>query len=283
MNSMIDCFTLNNGVQIPCVGFGTWQSPEGEVAQNAVATALRAGYRHIDTAAAYGNEQSVGRAIHESGIPREQVFVTTKLWNENHGYEATHAAIEKSLNNLGLDYVDLYLIHWPNPISFRSDFEKYNAETWKAMEEIYASGKARAIGVSNYRPHHLDALLKIAKVTPAVNQIRLFPGFDMAETVDYCRSRDILLEAYSPFGTGKLLGAEELKPLAEKYGKSSAQICVRWSLQRGFLPLPKSVTESRIIENANVFDFVLTDEEMEMLNAMPNHCGEGNDPDICKF
>lgn len=283
MKSLTDCYTLNNGLEIPCVGFGTWQAKDGNEAMQAVKDALAAGYRHIDTAAAYGNEESIGEAIRQSGIPREEIFITTKLWNGDHGYEAALAAIDVSLAKLGTDYVDLYLVHWPNPKKFRDDFEKYNTETWHAMEEIYQSGKAKAIGVSNYRPHHLDALFKIAKVAPAVNQIRLFLGYTLNETVAYCREQNILLEAYSPLGTGKLLGAPELQPIAQKYGKSPAQVCLRWSLQRDFLPLPKSVTAARIAENANIFDFNLTQEELLLLDTMPNLCGEGSQPDTADF
>lgn len=283
VKKLTDTFTLNNGVEIPCLGFGTWQTPDGQVAEMAVGEALACGYRHIDTAAVYGNEASVGKAVRESSIPREEIFITTKLWNDAHSYKGAMKAIDESLEKMGLDTVDLYLIHWPNPAAVRERFAETLAETWLAMEEIYRSGKARAIGVSNFYPHHLDTLLKTAKVTPAVNQIRLYPGFTMAETVAYCKERSILLEAYSPLGTGKVLSAPELSPIAEKYGKSPAQVCLRWSLQMGFLPLPKSVTPERIRQNTEVFDFTLTDTEMTALSVMPNYGGTGSHPDEAKF
>lgn len=279
MDKLTDCYALNNGVRIPCVGFGTWQTPDGEVAVSAVEEALKLGYRHIDTAAIYGNEKSVGEAIRKSGIDRKDLFITTKLWNDEHGYENTLKAFEESMNKLGLDYLDLYLIHWPNPIKYRDSFEKTNAETWRAMEELYASGKIRAIGVSNYMPHHLEALLKTAKVVPAVNQLRIYPGIDQKKAIEFSKEQGILPQAYSPLGTGKLLDVPELATIAQKYNKSVAQICLRWSLQMGYLPLPKSVTASRIKENTEIFDFVLDDTDMFTLITLQNYCGPSRNPD----
>ena len=246
MNKPTDCYVLNNGVQIPCLGFGTWQTPDGDVCVNAVRSAIEAGYRHIDTAAVYGNEESVGKAIRESGIDRKELFLTTKLWNDCHSYDLAMRAFEQSINRLGVDYFDLYLIHWPNPAAFRDHWQDANAETWKAMEELYEAGKIRAIGISNFRTHHIEALLKTAKIKPAVNQIRLCPGDTQDETVAFSRAQGMLLEAYSPLGMGHIFEVPEMQKLAEKYGRSIAQICIRWSLQRGYLPLPKSVTPSRI-------------------------------------
>ncbi|WP_288531794.1 aldo/keto reductase, partial [uncultured Secundilactobacillus sp.] len=202
--ALTDTYTLSNGVKIPVVGFGTWQTPSGDVAYQAVLDALKAGYRHIDTAAAYGNEESVGKAIHDSGVKREDLFVTTKLWNANHGYEATKKAFADSLSRLGLEYVDLYLIHWPNPVDFRDNWAEANADSWRAMEEFYNNGQAKAIGVSNFRPEHLDELLKTAKVEPMVNQIFLNPSDLQPAIVEYNDNHDILSEAYSPLGTGKI-------------------------------------------------------------------------------
>jgi diketogulonate reductase-like aldo/keto reductase len=281
--SVTDAYRLSNGVEIPCVGFGTWQTPEGEVAVSSVKTALAAGYRHIDTAAIYGNEESVGRAIRESGIPRKDIFLTTKLWNEDHGYDSTLRAFEASSRRLGTDYFDLYLIHWPNPVRFRANWQEVNAGTWKAFEELYNAKKARAIGVSNFHQRHIEALLKTAGIAPQVNQIRLCPGDTQDAVVEYCRSKNILLEAYSPLGVGKLLGAPEMQVFAEKYRRSVAQICIRWSLQRGYLPLPKSVNPGRIRENTQVFDFELSPGDVETIAGFTGIGGMDRNPDEADF
>ena len=283
LTKLTDTYSLNNGTKIPIVGFGTWQTPDGQVAYDSVLAALKAGYRHIDTAAAYGNEDSVGKAIADSGVAREDLFVTTKLWNADHGYETTKAALETSLQKLGLDYVDLYLIHWPNPAAMRDNFEQLTADTWKAMEELYASRKARAIGVSNFRPKHLDVLLKTAKVVPAVNQIFLNPSDMEDEVVAYNEAHGILSEAYSPLGTGKIFGIPELKTIAAKYNKSVAQVVLRWSLQNGFLPLPKSVHADRIEQNTELFDFELSAADMETIDGMHGVAGLANAPDQVNF
>lgn len=281
--TLTDTYTLTNGVKIPVVGLGTWQTPDGSEAEESVRAALKNGYRHIDTAAAYGNEASVGRAIKESGIPREEIFVTSKLWNTMHGYENTLEAFDETLTNLGMDYLDLYLIHWPNPIKFRDNWEEANAGSWKAMEELYEAGKIKAIGISNFREHHIDALLKTAKITPMVNQIRLTPGDPQTALVNYCRDHGMLLEAYSPLGTGKIFEVPEMKELAEKHHKTVAQIALRWSLQMGFLPLPKSVHENRIQENADIFDFELSGEDMALIAELKDVAGTASDPDTATF
>lgn len=283
MNKLTDCYKLSNGVEIPCVGFGTWQTPDGDVAYSSVLEAVKAGYRHIDTAAVYGNEESVGRAIKDCGVKREDLFVTSKLWNNRRGYEDTLQAFEETMKKLGLEYLDLYLIHWPVPFAFHDQWEKMNQESWRAMEELYQAGKIRSIGVSNFLPHHIDSLMKTAKIAPHVNQIKLCPGCTQDETVSYCNQKNILLEAYSPLGTGKIFEVEEMKAFSEKYHKTVAQICLRWNLQKGFLPLPKSVTASRIRENTDLFDFVLSDEDVEKISALTNCCGETPDPDHIKF
>lgn len=283
LTKLTDTYTLNNDTKIPIVGFGTWQTPDGQVAYDSVLAALKAGYRHIDTAAAYGNEESVGKAIADSGVAREDLFVTTKLWNADHGYDAAKKALDTSLAKLGLDYVDLYLIHWPNPAAMRDNWEQLNADTWRAMEEAYTARKARAIGVSNFRPKHLDALLKTAKVVPAVNQIFLNPSDMEDEVVAYNRKHDILSEAYSPLGTGKIFSIPELKTLADKYDKSVAQVVLRWSLQHGFLPLPKSVHADRIKQNTELFDFELSDDDMKVIDGFHGVAGLANDPDQVNF
>ena len=263
-------YTLNNGVSIPVLGFGTWKAENGEVAYQAVLEALKAGYRHIDTAAIYKNEESVGRAIRDSGITRQEIFVTTKLWNTNHSYEEACQAFEQSMEKLGLDYLDLYLIHWPNPKSLRENdtWKARNADVWRAMEDLYQEGKIRAIGVSNFLPKHLDALLETARIIPAVNQVRLAPGVYQEEVVDYCREKGILLEAWGPFGQGELFDKKEVQEIAAKHGKSVAQIALAWSLAESFLPLPKSVTVSRIQSNLDCFGIELSNDEREVLKTI---------------
>ncbi|WP_409043479.1 aldo/keto reductase [Latilactobacillus sakei] len=283
MTTLTTTYTLANGVQIPVLGFGTWQTPDGDTAIKSVKAALEAGYRHIDTAQAYQNEASVGTAIQESGVARQDLFLTTKIWNANHSYDLTMQSFEESLQKLQTDYVDLLLIHWPNPIDFRDNWEAANAETWRAMEELYNAGKAKAIGVSNFRAHHLEALKKTAKMQPMVNQIFLAPGELEAETVQYSRDNGMLLEAYSPLGTGKIFDVPEMKTLAAKYQRSIPQIALRWSLQHGFLPLPKSVHANYIQENTQLFDFELTPEDMQTIDQLDGVVGKAKDPDTATF
>lgn len=283
MKKITDTYKLSNNVEIPVIGFGTWQTPNDDVGYNAVKTALEVGYRHIDTASAYGNEASVGQAMKDSGIDRKDIFLTSKLWNGDHGYEATHKAFQDSIDRLGTDYLDLYLIHWPNPKAFRDRWEEVNAGSWKAMEEIYEAGKIKAIGVSNFMIHHLEALFKTAKIIPMVNQIRICPGDLNTELISYCESKQILLEAYSPLGTGKALGVKDLDEIAEKYDTTVAKVCLKWSLQHGFLPLPKSVTPSRIKDNTDVFGFDLLEEDMKRIDALDDCCGKAQNPDEKNF
>ena len=282
MKTLTDTFQLYNGVRIPCVGLGTWQSPD-DTAKNAVLSALSLGYRLIDTAAAYGNERGVGAGIAQSGLAREEIFVTSKLRNAAHGYKATLEAFEGTMERLGLEYLDLYLIHWPNPVQFRTHWEESTAGTWAAFEKLYQAGKIRAIGVSNFMPHHIETLMKTATVKPMVNQLKLCPGITQPQIVKYCNEHGILVEAYSPFGTGTVFGNETMKTLAAKYGKSIGQICLKWSLQMGFLPLPKSANPMRIKENSEIFDFELTQEDMNRIAGLVGSCGEAPDPDNIGF
>ena len=282
MKKLTDSYELFGGVKIPCVGFGTWQTPDGEVAVASVKEALAAGYRHVDTAAVYKNEGSVGRAIAESGIDRSEIFVTSKVWNSCRGYESTLSAFDETLNRLSLDYLDLYLIHWPANAHQFVNWDEINLETWRAMTKLYKEGKIRAIGVSNFKPHHLASLMK-TEVKPMVNQIEFHPGFMQNETVSYCKKNGILVEAWSPLGTGKVLSNELLISLAQKYGASPAQLCIRWCLQKGTLPLPKSVTPSRIVENTHVFDFEISAEDVEKIDALPFCGGSGHDSDLVNF
>lgn len=269
IKSLQDTYRLNNGVRIPCVGFGTFLTPDGKTAFNAVSDALKDGYRHIDTASYYGNEASVGRAVRESGIDRKKIFVTSKVWNDDQGYDHTMRAFELSMRNLGLDYLDLYLIHWPVPKGYDGDWKTLNRDTWRAMEELYHAGRIRSIGVSNFETEHLQALMERAEVTPAVDQIEIHPGLNRDDTVAFCKDHGLVVEAWSPFAHGKLFRSGLLDLLADKYGKTVAQICLRWHLQRGILPLPKSVTPQRIEENTQMFDFELAPEDMAFISGLP--------------
>ena len=260
--------TLSNGVKMPCVGYGTWQTPDGEVARKCVSEAIKLGYRHIDTAAAYGNEVSVGEGIRDAGVAREELFITTKHWITNRGYEKTILACEESLRNLGLDYLDLYLIHWPAVKKIADNWEEINAETWRGFEKLYKDGKIRAIGVSNFLPSHLESLKARSTVKPMVNQIEFHPGYIQSERVNYCRTEGITLQAWSPLGSGAVLKNEFLGKIAAKYGKSIAQLCIRYALQNDIVPLPKSLNAERIAANMDVFDFVITGDDMAAIAAM---------------
>jgi len=262
--------TLNNGTKIPRLGIGCWRSPSGDVTKNSVLWALEAGYRHIDTAAIYKNEADVGNAIKESGIARKDIFVTTKLWNTDSRAHRQREAFEESLDRLGLDYVDLYLIHWP-------------VENFVELEKIYRSGRAKAIGVSNFKVHHLQTLLNSAEITPAVDQMEFSPYMQDNEAVDFCRAHGIAYEAWSPLGAGTLLEEPTLVKLSQKYGKSTAQVILRWVLQRDIIVFPKSNHKERIAENADIFDFEISEEDMKLINSL--NCGKrtGSDPDTFNF
>lgn len=277
-------YTLSNGVQIPKIGFGTWQIPDGTEVYNSVSHALKVGYRHVDTAQIYRNEEGVGRAIADSELAREKIFLTTKIWNDKHDYELAKASIDESLEKLSVEYVDLLLIHWPNPAALRENdaWKAGNAGAWKAMEEAYKLGKVRAIGVSNFMIHHLEALFETAEIKPHVNQVLLAPGCPQEELVSFCRQHGILLEAYSPLGTGSIFNNPLVQELAEKYGKSIAQIALRWSLQKGFLPLPKSVTPNNIEANLQIFDFELSAEDIARLDKVEGVSQQKN-PDQVGF
>ena len=279
MNMKTNCFTLKNKVEIPSLGFGTWLIENGDEAVRIVSAALECGYRHIDTAAAYGNEESVGKAVRESGIERSEIFVTSKVWNTERGYDKAMAAFEATMEKLGLDYLDLYLVHWPCNVGSREEWAKVNSDTWRALEKLYEDKRVRAIGVSNFKVHHLEELFKNCKTAPMVNQIEFHPGFMQQEIFDCCRKNNILVEAWSPLGRGRMEGSSLIRELSDKYGKSVAQICIRWCLQNGVLPLPKTVTESRIAENADVFDFEISAEDMEKINSMEQFGWSGHDPD----
>ncbi len=269
MNKLTDSFVLSNGVKVPCIGYGTYLTPDGEVAKNSVAEAIKVGYRHVDTAFAYGNEVAVGEGIKASGVSREDIFVTTKHWVTMRGYEKATEAIDISLKNIGLDYLDLYLIHWPCVEKVSPDWKEINASTWKAFEDAYKAGKIRAIGVSNFQKKHYDALAELCEIKPMVNQIEFHPGYTQMETVKYSQENGMLVQAFSPLGCGAVLNDETLKGIAAKYNKSVAQICLRFVLQSGLNVLTKSVTPSRILENTQIFDFDLSAEDMAVIAAMP--------------
>jgi diketogulonate reductase-like aldo/keto reductase len=261
---------LSSGGTIPQVGLGVWQSPRGAGTRDAVLTALRHGYRHVDTARIYGNEKDVGAAVRESGVPRGEVFVTTKLWNDDHGFEAALRAFDASLERLGLDYVDLYLIHWPVP-GKRKD-------TWRAMERIKADGRARHIGVSNYLVPHLEELLASASEPPAVDQIEIHPFLQHRETRAFCTKHAIVVEAYSPLTRGEKLDHPVVKEIAKRLGRSPAQVLLRWGIEHDLVVLPKSTHEKRIVENAAIFDFVLDASAREALDGLDEGLATGWDP-----
>ncbi|MEL7655281.1 MAG: aldo/keto reductase [Bacillota bacterium] len=272
-------YTLSNGLKIPAIGFGTYRTPPGSETEQSVLDAIKAGYRSIDCAAIYRNETSVGEAIRNSGVSREQLFITSKLWNDEKGYESTKKAFEKTLCDLQIDFLDLYLIHWPIAKASRNNWQEANNETWKAFEELYTEGKIRAIGVSNFHQHHLEPLMENAKIQPMVNQIELHPGFLQEETVHYSMKHNMLVEAWAPLSNGGIFKNADLIDLADKYQKTVAQITLRWIIQKGLVPLPKSVTPSRMKENLNVFDFEITAEDMAVIDNVSDCGHSGFDPD----
>ena len=271
-SSTIPTVTLNNGVEIPQLGFGVFQIPEDETTA-AVSAALETGYRHIDTAAAYGNEAGVGRALADSGLSRDELFITTKVWNSDQGYDATLRAFDTSLAALGLDRLDLYLIHWPTPA------RDLYADTWRALERLVEEGRLRAAGVSNFQPAHLQRLLDGSSLVPTINQIELHPGLQQSELRAFHAEHGIATEAWSPLAQGAVLDDEAITSIAGRTGESPAQVVLRWHLQLGNVVIPKSVTPSRIRENFEVFDFELTDEDMSTIAGADRDLRTGPHPD----
>ncbi|MHA5054551.1 aldo/keto reductase [Streptomyces sp. SD15] len=272
MAPTVPTVTLNNGIQIPQLGFGVFQVPDAETTA-AVTAALESGYRSIDTASIYGNETGVGNALADSDLTRDELFITTKLWNADQGYDATLKAFDASLDKLGLDYIDLYLIHWPTPA------RNLYRESWKAIEKLVSDGRVRTAGVSNFQPAHLRRLLDGASLVPAVNQIELHPGLQQAELRALHAELGIATEAWSPLAQGAVLKEPALTDIAARHGKSPAQVVLRWHLQLGNIVIPKSVTPTRIQENIDVFDFTLSDEEMTAIAALDRGLRTGPDPD----
>jgi methylglyoxal/glyoxal reductase len=275
MKSLHDTTTLHNGVKMPWFGLGVYKVHQGEEALHAVKHAINAGYKSIDTAALYDNEESVGQATKEAGIPREELFITTKVWNSNQRNDTVLEAFETSLSKLGLDYVDLYLVHWPVKGKYK--------ETWKVLETLYKEGRVRAIGVSNFNIHHLEDLMSVAEIKPMVNQVELHPLLAQPELREFCTKHEIQIEAWAPLGQGRLLDHPVLQEIASAHHKSIAQVILRWDLQNRIVTIPKSIKESRIIENANIFDFTLNDSDMEKINALNENKRFGADPDNFDF
>ena len=273
---------LSNGLEMPAIGIGTHQA-QGETASDSLALAFNEGYRLVDTAAAYLTEPVVREAIKKSDVKREDIFITSKLRNACHGYKNTMEAFELTLENLGTDYLDLYLIHWPNPVQYRTIWQEATKDTWKAFVELYNAGRIKAIGVSNFMPHHIDMVTEDSGVLPMVNQLKLCPGVTQPEIVKYCKEKGIAIESYSPFGTGTVFKAPELAAMSEKYSKSVGQIVLRWAIQMGFVPLPKSVTAERIRQNLNVFDFQLAEEDINIISNLKGYAEPAAIPDEINF
>ncbi len=268
--SLRSTLKLNNGVEIPLLGLGVFRSPPGPKTRQAVLHALAAGYRHVDTAHIYDNERDVGEAVRQSGLPREELFITTKLWNADHGYDRALRAFDRSAAQLGVDYLDLYLIHWP--------VEGLRLESWRALESLQRSGRCRAIGVSNFTVSHLSELLARCEVVPAINQVELHPFLYQRELIEFCRSKGIAVEAYSPLAKAQKLDEPALVRLAAKYKKTPAQILIRWSLQHGLVVIPKSIRKQRIEQNADVFDFAIASADMQELDSLNSGLRTAWDP-----
>lgn len=270
-----DCTVLNNGLEMPWLGFGVFQVDEGEEVEQAVRHALETGYRSIDTAAVYKNERGVGKAIRESGVPREDIFLTTKVWNSDQREQRTLAAFEESLERLQTDYVDLYLVHWPVAGCYQ--------ETWQVMQEIYENGSTKAIGVSNFMIHHLQDILADGQMVPAVNQVEFHPYLVQPDLLKFCQSYQIQLEAWAPIVKGEIVNEPLAQKIAEKYGKTPVQVALRWDLQHEVVTIPKSITPHRIAENADIFDFELSETEMKGLDALDKGYRTGPDPNNFNF
>ncbi len=273
---------LYNGILMPEIGFGTWKAPTGKVTVEAVKTAIECGYTHIDCAAIYGNEKEVGLGIKESNVDRKNLFITSKLWNDIRGYQETIDAFNKTLDDLQLDYLDLYLIHWPRPVKYHDNYIEKNIESWKAMEDLYKQGKIKAIGISNFKVHHIEEIMENCEIKPMVNQIEFHPSCLEKEIRDFCKKENIIVTGYSPLANGKVFECKELVEFSEKYGVSTAQLCIRYALQHNVIPLVKSVTKERIKANLNV-NFVISDEDMEKIDKITTCGGSYKDSDNISF
>lgn len=271
-------YILNNGVEIPAVAFGTYKAADGKSA-DVIRTAIEAGYRYFDTASFYGTETYLAEAVRESGISRDEIFIASKLWKTEMGYDNVKKAFERTLENLETDYLDLYLIHWPLPEPGYKEWKQLDKETWRAMEELYQEGKIRAIGLSNFLPHHIENILEDCTVRPAVDQIEYHPGYSQEAVVQYCKERDILVQAWSPIGRQRVLTEGLVQELAEKYGVSPARICLKFAVQRGIIPLPKSSSMERMKDNLDLYSFEMEQEDICRLATMPQAGWSGEHPD----
>lgn len=278
MKSIYDTYTLSNGVKIPCVAYGTYKAKD-ENGADIISAAVEEGYRYFDTASFYETESYVAEAISRSGLPREDFFIATKLWKEEMGYEEALAACERSLKRLNTDYIDLYLIHWPKPTPDYEEWKQLDLDTWRALEKLYKEGKVRAIGVSNFLPHHLDNILENCEVKPMVDQIEYHAGYTQEATVQYCKQHSILVQAWSPISRGRIFHDVTLMELAEKYQVSVAKLALRFCIQNGIVPLPKAASRERMRENMNLFDFTISDEDMNRINTIPQVGWSGEHPD----
>ena len=271
--------TLRNGLQLPQIGLGTWQITDRELMCSVIAESFELGYRLIDTAAAYSNEIAVAKAVAACGIPRGELILSDKVWNTSRGYDAVQEACRRSLKKLKTDYLDIYLIHWPASPRLHPDWRELNAETWRGMEQLYKDGLVRTIGVCNFKEHHLEELKKTAEIMPFIDQFELHPGLPQKELLKYCYENGICVEASSPLGSGQVLANDTIAGIAAAYGKTPAQICLKWVLQNGAAAIPKSTKKARLAENMDVFDFSLAPEEMDAISSMPYCGGIGIDPD----
>ena len=278
MNSINDTYILNNGTRIPCMGFGTYKAADGNNAQ-IIRTAIDRGYRYFDTASFYETEDYVGQAIRESKIAREDFFLASKAWKNEMGYKEVKDAFVQTLNRLGTEYLDLYLIHWPLPTPDYDDWKELDRQTWRALEELYKEGKVRAIGLSNFLPHHIMSLMEHCEIKPMVNQIEFHPGYTQEATVRYCQENDIQVQAWSPIGRGRVLEDPLMLELSRKYQVSVAQICLRYALQKKVIPLPKSSSEERMRQNQDIFSFEISTEDMSRIDTMPQTGWSGEHPD----
>lgn len=280
MKSVNDTFTLANGLQIPCMGFGTYNPGGGDDCKMILA-AMEAGYRYFDTASLYETERALGAAVKESGMARGELFIASKVWIDEMGYEETKQAFDRTLNRLQMDYLDLYLIHWPRRMEGDTDWKERDLDTWRAMEELYEAGKIKGLGLSNFLPHHLDNILENCKVMPLVDQLEIHPGYSQEAAVAYCKSKGVVAQAWSPLGRSALMENPFLLQMAAKYGKCTAQLCLRFLMQKDIVPIVKTSNPERMKQNMEIFDFEIAREDMSILECMPQNTWLGEHPDFC--